>query len=124
MSKTTRQTRTDEKGRVWRIISCCECGAEFEGFRVDAAFCNPSCVVAFGNRRRERGAVLYDLMMINRHERGVAKRLKVWFLVTRLLMYWREMDFRDNEGRRSWQDAARAVQKQAWALATVVHRGK
>lgn len=103
---------------------CRECGRRFEAFRRDAKFCAPECTSAFNVRRASRGSALYDLMMINRHERGVAKAMKVWFLVTRLLMYWREEDQRTRDGRPSWTNAEDAVDRVAWARATVVHRGK
>jgi endogenous inhibitor of DNA gyrase (YacG/DUF329 family) len=101
---------------------CAECGKEFQAKRVEAEFCSSKCKGDFNNRRAARGAILYDLMMVNRNERGLAKMKKVWFLVTRLLMYWREEDVRQRDGRRSWQKPEKALDAVSWASSTVVAR--
>lgn len=113
-SKTTDQTT--------KMIDCRECGQKTPLSRIDTSFCSSKCSVAFTNRRRTRGAELYDLMMINRHERKIAKAQRVWFLITRLCMYWREQDMREREGRKSWADPKKVLQRTAWAKSTVVDR--
>jgi hypothetical protein len=106
-----------------RFAKCCiECGERFECARAEAQFCGNACRQLFNNRRMQRGAVLYDLFMINRNERGFAKVKRVLFTMTRLAMYWREEDQRERAGRRSWQKPEEAVQAAAWANATVVNR--
>jgi hypothetical protein len=103
-------------------MNCVECGKRFEAKRQDAQFCCREHSVAFHNRRKERGAALYDLFMINRHERETAKALRIWFLITRLAMYWREQDERERAGRKSWLPARKAVEATMWAFATVIKR--
>jgi hypothetical protein len=58
--------------------------------------------------------------MTNRHERGIAKTLKVLHVMTRLAMYWFEQDGR----KKTWNDAKQTVENVAWAEATVVFRPK
>lgn len=107
-------------GTSYPKCDCRECGGEYERKRQDQLFCCADCRRIFHNRRKERGALLYDLFMINRHERGIAKIHKVWFLITRLAMYWREQDQRERAGRKSWQDTRIALDQATWARATVV----
>jgi len=101
---------------------CVDCGAEFEPTRRDAEFCSAPCRVEFNKRRQLRGMILYDLMMINRNERKLAKAARVWFLITRLCMYWRLDDQRERGGRRSWRKASKVLEASAWARATVMDR--
>lgn len=101
---------------------CIDCGAAFVPTRKDAEFCSAPCRTEFNKRRQLRGMILYDLMMINRNERKLAKAAKVWFLITRLCMYWRDQDKADRDGRRSWRKAEKVLEANAWARATVVNR--
>jgi len=103
-----------------RKRSCVVCGASYEAKRKDAEYCSPSCRIEFNNRRTTRGQQLYDLMMINRHDRDLAKKARVLFLITRLCMYWKYEDNRERAGRRSWRDPQKAIEGAAWARATVV----
>lgn len=84
---------------------CAECGKPYSAkrLRADNAFCSPACRDTFGNRRKIRGAQLYDLFMILRYERGVAKAKGVWALACRLAQDWREEDTRQRQGRQSWR---------------------
>jgi len=61
-------------------------------------------------------------MMINRNERKLAKKAKVWFLITRLCMYWRDQDNSERGGRRSWRRPSKVLEATAWARSTVVDR--
>lgn len=100
-----------------RNCTCAECGVSFASVKA-SRFCSSAHRVAFQNRRVMRGAILYDLWMTNRHERGLAKTLKVLHRMTRLAMYWHEQD----KGRKTWEDARKAVARTNWAEATVVFR--
>jgi hypothetical protein len=53
---------------------CIECEASFKSSRYDACFCGAACRNAFNNRRRDRGAMLYDLVMIEATSPGEAER--------------------------------------------------
>lgn len=99
---------------------CPNCEAPFAPKTARAKFCSIDCNVKWQNRINMRGATLYTLWMTNRHERGLAKTLKVLHVMTRLAMYWHSQD----RGRKTWNDARKVVEKHAWAEATVVFRPK
>ena len=46
---------------------CTECGTSFRSRQYGGSFCGVKCRSAFNNRRAARGAMLYDLMMLDRH---------------------------------------------------------
>ena len=80
---------------------CRECGTEFDG-RATQAFCSSACRKRFDNRRAARGSVFYDLFMELRFNRAAAKRNRVWSILCRAAANFRDEDFRDRAGRRSW----------------------
>lgn len=43
---------------------CKECGGDFDSRQYNASFCSDGCKRTFNNRRAKRGAILYDLLMI------------------------------------------------------------
>ena len=106
-------------GTTQHKISCRNCGAEFQRNRVDQQFCKRSCGSDFHNRRKERGAIIYDLFMIMRHERKAANTIRAWFTMTRLAMYWWQED-QSRSGQPSWQKAKTVADQTTWAKATVV----
>jgi predicted nucleic acid-binding Zn ribbon protein len=97
---------------------CAQCGAPVARKLTDARFCSVKCGTDFRNLRAKRGAILYDLWMTNRHERRLAKTLKVLHVMTRLAMYWFESD----QKRKTWNSATATIDRVSWANATVVHR--
>ncbi|UNJ22083.1 DNA gyrase inhibitor [Microcystis phage vB_MweS-yong2] len=105
-----------------RARPCLECGRAFAPARRDAEFCCDGCRNGFKARRRERGAELYDLHMINRFERDEGKRMKALGLMNRLASIWREEDRSRREGRRSWTTPARTAERLTYARATIVNR--
>lgn len=44
--------------------TCAECGKSFEARAYGSSFCGTPCKRAFNNRRAQRGALLYDLVMV------------------------------------------------------------
>ena len=102
-----------------RQRACLACGASFATPRAGAEFCRPACRQEFQNRRRERGAQLYDLFMALRFDRGSAKALGLWSTMCRLASNWREEDRRAREGRRSWARPRDALSRMVAATATV-----
>lgn len=44
--------------------TCLECHGSFKSKHYSADFCGAACRATFNNRRARRGAVLYDLLMI------------------------------------------------------------
>jgi hypothetical protein len=83
-----------------QIRGCRECGGQLSGSR---EFCNGRCRSAFHNRRKQRGADLYDLVMSHRFEREAAKEQGAWSLLCRMASSFREEDNQKRAGRKSWE---------------------
>jgi len=77
---------------------CRECGA-----RAGGQFCSTACKTAWNNRRKSRGAVLYDLFMAMRFERKAVAGDNLWTLLCRLGTDWRSEDIEERGGRHSWR---------------------
>lgn len=77
---------------------CRECGS-----LADGQFCGPDCKITWNNRRRQRGAVLYDLFMAHRFERDASAKNNLWTLLCRQATDWRTEDLKERGGRRSWR---------------------
>lgn len=96
---------------------CWECGVEHE--RKIAAretaeqpvFCCHICRVRFLNRRRDRGAELYDLFMVLRFERGMARAKGIWTMMCALASAYRDADKYARAGRQSWQPVDLAMRR-------------
>lgn len=84
--------------------TCLECGKAFHGKRQPAKFCSHACRVAFTNRRRDRGAELYDIVMsLDQETRTHAiPRNAYEFGLRDLVEAWHKEDRRDRKGRQSW----------------------
>ncbi len=82
------------------MTECRECGVQHN---TKGVFCCTGCRQAWNNRRLQRGAELYDLFMIVRYQRGVAKLHGIWTIVCRAAQTWREEDVRERGGRQSWR---------------------
>lgn len=85
-----------------RVHECLECGAPREAGAA-GDFCATACRDAFNNRRKARGAELYDLFMVHRHERPRAVELRILQAMNRLASNWRQEDRDRRSGRRSWR---------------------
>lgn len=108
--------------RPVKTFECLECGKPVVSVAVNAEFCSSTCRKAWNNRRLTRGAELYDFMMVLRFDRGRAKALRLWTLMCRLVALFRDEDWRDRAGRRSWSPAEQVLDKKAYLHATVVLR--
>jgi hypothetical protein len=102
---------TNEK-KTRRLFSktCTECGCEFTTPKADAGFCAPSCRMAWHNRRRDRGAELYDIIMAQRFDRQGAKgglgEKQMRAIVDRLVMQYNIADKELRGGRLSFDPTA------------------
>lgn len=76
---------------------CLECAAPFTSTRPATQFCGPACRGKFNRRRRDRGAQLYDFVMVNDAA-----------TVAKLTDAYRIADLALREGRRSWQSTQEA----------------
>lgn len=93
-----------------RTIECLECGGPGiqQGSTV-REFCCAGCRTTWHNRRRDRGAELYDLFMAVRFNRGPAKAYSLWTLMCALASAYRDADNHKRGGRRSWRKISDAV---------------
>lgn len=83
-----------------RVHACLEC-ADLTGSKGE--FCSAACRGSFNNRRRLRGAELYDLYMAHRWDRKSAQQLGAMQAINRLASIYREDDRLARAGRRSWR---------------------
>jgi len=102
-----------------RYINCFECGTTFQAdLEQEQCFCTGKCKDRWNNRRRLRGAELYDLFMNMRFDRAAAKEAGVWSVMCRMASQWRHED--DNAfnigktkrpGRKSFSPIRRVLQR-------------
>ena len=93
--------------------TCKECGKAFEAKKAEAKFCSQKCRLTFNNRRRDRGAVLYDILMNCRFNRDAAARVfgtnNVNRVMSEMATGWRAQDVQSNSRpERTWQGASAA----------------
>lgn len=95
---------------------CRECSSPFNPIsagrhglisRPDQEFCSSSCRLVWHNRRKSRGAELYDLFRALRRERRVAGELDLWTAICRLETKWHEED----EGRVTYAPPRESLMK-------------
>lgn len=80
--------------------TCRECGQpRSDHTKKRWTFCTPQCRMAWHNRRRDRGAELYDVLMAWRYERD---RTDCMAQLARLASAYHAADTRLRDGRRSW----------------------
>jgi hypothetical protein len=90
-------------------IACLECGEPVGATqRNDKKFCCAAHKDAFTNRRKNRGAAILDLMMVNNFDRKNRKGLQT--LMYRMCRNWLEED--REAGRASWLPLHEAKQRQ------------
>lgn len=82
---------------------CKECGGQFKSRQYNAEFCGTECRRTFNNRRAQRGAVLYDMAMIDAFDSDTSKRFDLEARIKAALDAWKTEDAEAREGRRSWK---------------------
>jgi hypothetical protein len=82
--------------------TCPECSKSFSAKRLSAVFCCREHADAFMNRKKVRGATLYELYMHHRFNRGPAQRAKVLATMNAIIAAWRALD--EAAGRQSMLD--------------------
>lgn len=71
------------------MTCCAECGLTFRPKRSDRAlFCSPACRNLSNARRRDRGAMIYDLLVHQRFNREEAQKKGVRSKVDRMISNW------------------------------------
>lgn len=58
--------------------------------------------MAFNNRRRDRGAEIYDLLMAMRFEREKGAQSQLWTVICTRASAFRDSDNNLRDGRKSW----------------------
>lgn len=79
------------------LNGCRECGG-----RCARLFCSMDCRRVWHNRRKSRGADMYDLVMALRYERDTAKADSAWTVLCNVARAAREADVAARGGRQSW----------------------
>ena len=102
-----------------RSHPCLECG----GATTRGDFCCPACRVSFNNRRKVRGAELYDLYMAHRFDRAAATELGVFQAINRLASNYRQEDQARRDGRRSWRKPGAVLEERPYLRAVVTYDG-
>lgn len=102
----------------YRSRCCNECGTTYQPGRADQFFCARKCRMDFENRRMLRGSEIYDLFMIMRYERGIARMRGVWAIACRLAQQWKAEDDEKRSGRASWTPVARALARYPVTMVT------
>lgn len=82
--------------------SCAECGNAFGSNRRDAEFCGDKCRKVYNNRRAQRGAELYDIVMAWRFGDGEGRINEARDLLCSLVSGYNEQDKISRPGRRSY----------------------
>ena len=88
---------------------CMECGEGYVAATTRSKFCCLPCNKTFNNRRSMRGAILYDLFMALRFERGLADKLNLWTLVCRQCMFWKMADENTRGDRNTWRAPSEVI---------------
>lgn len=78
---------------------CHECGGAYQSRQYSSEFCGTPCRRKFNNRRATRGAALYDLVMIERHDRDAFTRSRLEGRLEKLISKWDAQDAK----RRTWK---------------------
>lgn len=114
---------------VQRECTCLECGRKFKprGERL-GTFCRPQCVARHANRRKTRGAVLYDIFMESRFNRAVRTNddRSLISVMNGLASQWRQEDHESRHGRRSWVRYRDVIARHPWinSVVTRVRAGR
>lgn len=88
---------------------CLECNGPVSKPRdQEKFFCSDACRHRHKNRRKLRGAELYDLFMTMRFDRAAAKEHQVWAVMCRMASQWNE---EDKAAFTTAEDLAAGIQK-------------
>ena len=92
-------------------IRCCQwCGDDYAARGASQLFCSEAHRTEFNNLRKARGALLIDLVMSLRFERGLASQLKIWSKICTMVSHFRNEDRALRAGRKSWMPPIVTIQ--------------
>ena len=103
-----------------RVRACLECGGRND---TKGEFCSTSCRSKFNNRRKARGAEIYDLYVAHRFDRANAASLGVFQAINRLASNYRQEDQARRDGRRSWRRPQEVLQERPYLKAIQTYDG-
>lgn len=90
------------------MCKCLECGEKFKASRDhEQLFCSSACRSTWNNRRKSRGAEVYDLFMTMRFDRANAEG--VWAVMCRMASEWNAEDKEAN--RRSFGPVKKVMER-------------
>jgi hypothetical protein len=95
---------------VLKDRQCAECGGPFTPQHKGGRYCTATCKDRFMNRRKKRGAQLYDFVMSKRYDRINENDARS--LIDNLARAARDADKHERDGRPSWipfEEAKKAV---------------
>lgn len=101
-----------------RVHACLECG---QGTTLKGEFCSAKHRSDWNNRRKQRGAELYDLYMAHRFDRAVAQDLKVFQAINRMASNFREEDKVRRAGRKSWRAPQTVLEERPYLRSVTTH---
>lgn len=87
--------------------TCLECGREYSAKSKPSLFCRTACRQSFNNRRQQRGAEFYDVVMEMRFDRKRASATGAWSMLCAIAARHRNEDAQHREGRKSWTSTTR-----------------
>jgi hypothetical protein len=97
------------------MCKCIECGSQFTKVRAhEQLFCSSACRTSHANRRKLRGADMYDLFMTMRYDRANSKG--VWAVMCRMAQDWNAEDV--EAGRKSFMPARKVLERHVQHVAT------
>lgn len=99
---------------------CMECGGSCAPAKQPRDFCSATCRQTFNNRRMQRGAEIYDLLMAIRYQRDRATDMKLWRWLNRLAKKFRDQDNAERQGRKSWRAPELVLRRHAYLKADVL----
>jgi hypothetical protein len=102
---------------------CRECAKPFQTIRPDALFCCIGCKNLFNNRRLQRGAVIYDLFMACRYQRGLAKVMGIWTILCGAALSFHIEDEAVRPGFVSWLDPKEVLERKPTLRNVVMNVG-
>lgn len=106
-----------------RVHACLECGI---ATKKSGDFCSAACRSDFNNRRKRRGAELYDLYMAHRFDRANAVDLGIFQAINRLASNYRQEDHSERNSRRSWRSPAVVMEERPFlkSVSTRIRSGR
>lgn len=106
------------------LCTCQWCGEDVAATGDGQFFCTAAHKDKFNNLRKERGALIYDLVMEWRYDRTVAGKVKTFARLCTVLSNFRREDREQRAGRRSWRPSRHVLERRPDLLNQTLIRRK